>query len=63
MNQRTKISFHNGLGQIVTYSIVAEFTDPDGRRFFVYGPVERGAYDTRTAYDIREQDGGEWRHD
>lgn len=57
------ISFHNGLGQIVTYPIVAEFTDCYGRMFFVYGPVARGTYDTRTAYDIREKNGVEWRHE
>jgi hypothetical protein len=55
------ISFHNGLGQIVTYPIVAEFTDPDGRVFFVYGPVVRSTYDARPPYDVLEKGNGEWR--
>lgn len=58
----TKLSFHNSRGQIVTYPIVAEFTDSDGRRFFVYGPVPRGTYDTGAPYDVREQDVDMWRH-
>lgn len=58
----TKISFHNQLGQIVTYPIVAEFTDTDGRRFFVFGPVPQGPYDTTPPYNVREYGNGEWRH-
>lgn len=57
------ISFHNSLGQIVTYPIVAEFTDADGFVYYVYGPVPRGIYDTRPTYDIRQKDGSEWRHE
>jgi hypothetical protein len=57
------ISFHNGLGQIVTYPVKAEFADDDGRVFYVYGPVARGTYDTRTPYDIREKRDGEWLSD
>jgi len=58
-----KISFHNGLGQIVTYSLVAEFTDDDGRVFYVYGPLYRGMYDPRTPYDIMQKGSGEWTHE
>lgn len=58
-----KISFHNSYGQIVTYPIVAEFTDSDGRVFFVFGPVPRGNYDPSPAYEIREKGDGEWRHE
>ena len=58
-----KLSQHNAYGVIVTYPIVTEFSDEDGRRFFVIGPVPRGTYDTSPAYDVVEQHSGEWRHD
>lgn len=54
-----KLSRHNAYGVIVTYPIVAEFSDEDGRRFFVIGPVPRGTYNTSPAYDVVEQHSGE----
>lgn len=59
----TKLSRHNAFGEIVTHPIVAEFTDHDGRRFFVVGPVLRTMYDAAPPYDVVEQGSGEWRHD
>lgn len=57
------LSRHNGFGQIVTHPIVAEFTDSDGRVFFVVGPVRRATYDISPPYDIVEKGSGEWRHE
>lgn len=54
------ISFHNKLGQIVTYPVVSEFTDADGFVYYVYGPVERGMFDTSCPYDVRRKGEGEW---
>ena len=31
---------------------MAEFTDDDGNRFFVIGPVPRGTYDVSPPYDV-----------
>lgn len=58
-----KISYHNHYGQIVTYPIVAEFHDDDGRRFFVVGPVPRGMFDYSPPYDIVPKDSDAWRHE
>lgn len=56
-----KLSYHNSLGQIVTFPIVAEFTDSDGRVFFVVGPVPTGTYDDEPPYRIVPKDSGAWR--
>lgn len=59
----TKLSRHNAFGQIVTHPIVAEFTDQDGRRFFVVGPIRRTTNSWLSPYDVVEQGSGGWRHD
>lgn len=58
-----KLSYHNTLGQIVTYPIVAEFHDTDGRVFYVVGPVPRGTYKTEPPYVVIAKDDGVWSHD
>lgn len=56
-----KLSFHNAFGQIVTFPIVAEFHDADGRVFYVVGPVPRIGVDP--PYRIVPKDSGAWRHE
>lgn len=56
-----RLSYHNHYGQIVTYPCVAEFTDPDGRVFYVVGPVSRGMYDPTPPYDVIPKDSDAWR--
>ena len=58
-----QLSYHNARGQIVTFPIVAEFHDADGRVFYVVGPTPQGVYPDGPPYVVVPKDAGGWRHE
>ncbi len=49
---RKSVEYTNHFGDRRTAIIRASFTDEDGNRFLVIGPVPRGSYDVSPPYDI-----------
>jgi hypothetical protein len=53
------LEYTNSFGDRRISTIRAEFSDADGRRFFVIGPVPLGTYEVRPPYDILEYNSDE----